>query len=246
MDKGKAEYSDKISRFNTFYTSTTLETTTFPIQNANEFLDYQIEECTSTLASKLGSDEANKIKAVLEVVQECDTLVDGPAVGTSVVQSYNKNDGKLYTFLYSFVPDHKKKQIKADNVEISFKINIPDKFIVVRKSRTILKLFKKSWDEYQKVPPAISHETVIYSLSVAFAPFIYGSLSGPVDCIEELKQQAKETTQTTVSDYHRTIIHPMTKMNVIIEDPEILKLLPAQFIHVGGTGSAYRDYVLEM
>ncbi|EAY05912.1 hypothetical protein TVAG_353530 [Trichomonas vaginalis G3] len=237
MEKGKATYDKQIGSYSTFFVNSKLETTECPKENSNELLDFYIDDCKSVLPSKLSADEASKIRSTLEIIQITSALDDGSCVGTSVVQSYNNENGKLYTFLYSFTP--KNSEIIAQTLNSEFSIRMAERIFVSRRSKIILKIWKREWEEYQKIPAVISQDTVVQTLSIAFAPFVYGVFSGPSQVIDDLKAQAKATTQTTVKDYHRIIYNPMKKMEVLVTDPEILKIIPTRWFKTSGSSIVY-------
>ena len=228
MDKGSSAYPEASKdRYNSFYTKSVLETTTFPTSSSSDFLDYVIDDCMGQLSSKLG-DERDQIVANLEIIRDLDALSDGAAEASAINQMFDGGKGKFFTFMYAFVPNSDYSEINAEQLTISFNLRLADTVYVLYHSKKTLFGTRKT-EEKQKIPAVISKETVINSLAMAFAPFVLETISGPSNIISDLKAQAKAAKSTTAKDTHRMVYNPMTKTSVLVTDPAILKLIPARW-----------------
>ena len=226
MTKTIAEASS--DRYNTFYTRSILESNTFPLSASTDFLDYAISDCMDKL-SKNFANEKDKIIANLEIIRDLDALEDGATSATAINQVFDKNKGQMYTFMYSFVPNDKTKEVTAEQLTLSFKCNLADKIIVLYKSKKTFFGKKREVQEETKIPAIISKDTVVFNLAISFAPLVYDRFKSPSLIIEDLKAQARATKQTVPNDTHRMVYDPINRMSVLVEDPEVLKLIPTKW-----------------
>lgn len=228
MNRGKGSFS-MVDRYSTYYTSSQLEKSVFPVENAPDYLDFAVEDCMGYLSSKLGG-ERDAIVGNLEIIKELALLEDGIQSGCAVNQLYDGAKGTFHTFMYNFEP--KKKEIVAESMVVSFKIRLSATFTVLYNTKKTI-FGKRTYEEKQKIPAVISKQTVVDSLSIAFAPYLFTGATVPSTIISELKYQANQLKSTTVSDDdRRTIYDPVKQMNVVVTDPEILALIPPRWITV--------------
>ena len=227
MDKGTSAYKDATGdRYNSFYSNSVLEQTTFPLSSSTDYLNYVIDDCMGQLSSKL-ADERDQIVSNLEIIRDLDTLSDGAASATAINQFYDNGKGKFFTFMYSFIPNSN-SEVDAEQLTSSFNIRLDDQVIVLYHSKKTLFGTRKT-EERQKIPAVISKETVINSLSIAFAPFVFNTIAGPSTIISDLMAQAKATKTTTVKDTHRMVYDPITKSSVLVTDYSVLKVIPTKW-----------------
>lgn len=228
---GAGKYS-QTQRFDSFYSASEVERSLFDIDSANDFIDVVIDQIDGDLSGTLG-DEKEIIRSNLEMIREFNLLEDGDQSGTSINQFYDKNDGKFASYFYLFKPSH--GQVSAESLTLSFKIRLPNEVKILYHSKKIL-FWTKKWEEKVYLPPSISSKTIIDCLSISFAPFLYTQDILPSDIIADLIEQAKETNFVIPSDDdRRTVYDPVKKMNVVVSDPEVLKLIPARWITHSGT-----------
>lgn len=233
-------------RYSTFYTHTSLESNTFPLSSATDFLDYTISDCMDKLSKNLAS-EKDKIIANLEIIRDLDALEDGAASATAINQVFDKNKGKMFTFMYSFVPNEKTKEVTAEQLSLSFKCQLADKIVVLYHSKKTF-FGKRTVTEETKIPAVISKSTVVFNLAIAFAPLVNNRISAPSIIMKDLKEQAQSVKNTIPNDTHRMVYDPVNRMSVLVTDPEVLKLIPTKWekvIFETTTVPAKNDYAFE-
>jgi len=189
----------------------------------NDFLSFMVDDCLGSLSYKLGDQKA-AVASNLEIIRDIAALDDGPASASVVNQVFDQNKGKMFTWMYSFKPGN--KDVICETLTISFSLRLGDNFVVLYRTKKSI-FGKREWQEKKLVPAAISAQSVVDNLAIGLAPFLFNATPAPSIVMEELKTQAKNTPYVAPSDdERRTIYDPIKKLYVVVDDPEILKLIP--------------------
>ena len=91
----------------------------------------------------------------------------------------------------------------------------------------------KRWTETRYIKPAVKFGDFVSALAIVISPIIQSTIRTPKGLQAILKEQANSIPDTMPSDdARRTIYDPMNKMNVVVTDEEVLKLIPGRWEYV--------------
>ncbi|EAY21607.1 hypothetical protein TVAG_013720 [Trichomonas vaginalis G3] len=195
---------------------------------ANEmsmFIDVLIDEINEALPV---SSYRKEIAESLAIDRDFETYQWGEASQLVCDSFYANNKGTFNTFVYSFNPLGNGNTIQTEYMRIDLKFTLADICICLTKC-------KKNWFssrtfiERRYIKPSVNFADFVCCLSIAISPILAVGLpvQTPANAADELKAQAAQVPNTMPSDApRRTIYNPMKKMNVVVTDPRVLKLLP--------------------
>ena len=229
LNKGKNKFS-QLEQFSSFYMVTSIEKNTVPKNMINDFLTFMVDDCMGSLSKSLG-DQKNSIAANLEIIRDISALDDGPASACAVNQVFDQSKGKMFTWMYSFHP--KNSDVISETLTISFDIRLYGNFVILYNTKKSI-FGERRWNERKYVPPSITTQTVVDTLCIGLAPFLFNTAPSPSFVIEELKNQAKTTPYISPNDISPILYDPILKSYVKVNDPEILKLLPTIWVKSSG------------
>ena len=216
--------------FKSFYGISDLEVDHVHINLMNNYLNYLVEECMQNLPSSLQQYKSSIIESLRDS-QLFESYAWGEDSNLVCNTFYDNNVGKLALYVYDFMPLNE-NEIDSETLSIDLSFRLADIAVTITKTKKRLFGKKRTWHETRYVKPAVNFVDFINALSIVVAPLLDTSLpvSTPQGLADELKAQANAIPNTIPSDAaRRTVYNPMTKMNVVVTDESVLKLLPGKW-----------------
>jgi hypothetical protein len=217
--------------FSSFYGISSLEQATVPMSSMNDYIDVLVDECVEKLPSSLQGFRQQVVDTLREA-QDFETYLYGDDSNTFCNTFYNDRTGKISVFVYLFVPNDAANTVKSEYMSIDLSFRLADIAVTLTRMKKRFLRRKKVWTEIRYIKPAVKFTDFIVALSMCISPLIDTSLgvSTPDGLVTELKNHANSVPDTIPSDTpRRTVYNPLTKMNVVVESEEVLKLIPGRW-----------------
>ena len=196
-----------------------------------EFIDDMIQECMSSISPKLKKYK-NEIRDSLLEAKEFETYIEDVDTGTFCNTMYDNNVGDLRVFVYAFIPETS-EMTKCETFDLRANFRLQDTIITFTQTKKKLFGGTKTWKEQQRIPAGVTAQDFVACLSILLGPFMYSNDKDTSGIRKTLAEHASTIPNTMPSDdARRTVYNPMTKMNVVVTDPEVLKLIPTKWVYV--------------
>ena len=193
------------------------------------YIDALIGDLGYYIPAHLASTKAD-IKANLEMYRDLAGWEDGLAEKLCVNTIYDNSRGQMHLWAYQFNPTNGNTIIACETMNIHLSFRLADDIVILHHSKKSW-FGKKKWTETKRIPAVVRAADFVNSLVIVISPLLDTrvSVSKPSHLTNHLVESANAMPYFTPSDVsRRTIYDPILGMNIVTEDPELLKLIPTK------------------
>ena len=219
------------NNFQSLYGISSLEEAEVECQYMNDYIDILVDECMAKIPASLGHFRTNILNALTEA-KEFESYNWGDDSNLFCDTFYENNVGKLSLFVYLFAPNDQ-DVVKCETMSVDLQFRLADIAVTITKMKKRLFGRTKKWTEIRYIKPAVKFVDYINALAIVIAPLLQTNVKTPTGLQAELTSQANQIPNTIPSDdARRTVYDPMNKMNVVVTDEAVLKLIPGRWEYV--------------
>jgi len=215
------------TRFRQFYGISTMETSTIPMSSMGTYVQYMIDDISSSTTSS-NAAMMTEISNYLYDILITEAYTSDYSEKTSTITFYDRNIGYLNCWMHRFTPINNWQSCLSEEISISSAFRLPDSVLVTHHSKKFL-FWTRTWTERKVVPAVVVLNDYVNALCLCLAPLVQTSLNiqTPTNMINDIKTAAQNQREFVPSDAERrTVYDPIKKMSTVINDPEILRLIP--------------------
>jgi len=217
------------NKFSSFYGISSLNVAVVPMYNMGGYIGVMIDEITSSVSNKFGQF-ANDFRDNLEMVRDLEAY-HYPAEKINCNSVYDNGHGTMNVWVYRFCPINREQDCQCEEMSVSLNFRLADDIVILYHKKKSW-FGSKSWTEKKRIPAAVRAIDFINALCICIAPLLQTNLGvqTPTGLATELKESAALHPNVIPSDdIRRTIYDPIKKMNVVVNDPAILALIPPKW-----------------
>lgn len=218
--------------YSSYHAESTVESMDVDMEDMSDYITQVVNEINEK-GPVTGSYRAQMIDLLniqKDVVDEVGVVMDD-FLKMNFETFYDNKNGKFLLYSVLVHPNNRFTQCHCEIIDIGFNIILGDVIVILTK-------VKKSWVsnsktvEIVRIPPAINVNDVVNSMMIAVSTLFSQNVASQIgsDSLKRIEETAREMPNSEPNDNHRRKVYdPIRKMNVIVTDPTILKLLPTKW-----------------
>lgn len=219
------------NNFQNFYGISAVEVAEVENNNMGDYIDILIDECMAKIPKRMNTFRKDVVEE-LQTSKEFESYKEDDDYNLFCDTFYEDNIGKLYLFMYLFRPINN-DDTRCETMTIDLKFRLADIAVTITCMKKRFLGRTKRWTELRYIKAGVKFADYVTALSLVMAPLFQTSIKTPNGIQAELKAQAASVPDTMPSDdARRTVYNPMQKMNVVVTDPDVLKLIPGKWERV--------------
>ena len=224
-------YGNTGNTFQSLMGESSLDISDVEVGDMKEYINYMIEEISpKNLPAELHDYRRNLVNA-LNAVSLFETYEYRDESQLLCNTYYANNVGKISMYANLFT-EAKNNIVRVETLYVSANFRLADIAVTITKSKRSW-FGSSTWTETRYIKPAVKFGDYVTALGILISPILQSSIEVPAGLPNLLKKSANSVPDTMPSDdARRTVYDPMNKMNVVVTDEEVLKLIPGRWEYV--------------